>query len=310
MTDTTAGELLLDRVRALVPNLRARGQEVERLRRVPQESIDELTEAGVFKMSVPAEYGGYELDLATMNEVCAEIARGCCSTSWVVATTTAGTWVAGLYPEEATKDVFDSDGPCANLVISLRGLPTVSRADGGYRITGQWAFGTSSLHVRFFNLGVPYVDEDGTEDQLVVLLPADQVNVNDDWATTGLRGTGSNSFSVSDVFVPENRAMRISALLSEQYPSKAFRDRELYRAAYVPAFCALSSGTALGGARSALEYALQSIHKRGITYTHYQLQAEAPLTHLQLGEAKLKLASAQFHGDRALAAVQSKAATH
>src|ERR1051326_4350578 len=109
--DAPPAEGLADRTAVLVPKLRERAEAAERARRVPDESFDELAEAGVFRMCAPKKFGGYEADFKTQIEVLAHVARGCPSTSWVSTIFSAMAWLAGCFPDEAQEEIFADGDP-------------------------------------------------------------------------------------------------------------------------------------------------------------------------------------------------------
>src|ERR1051325_9381185 len=126
--DAPSAEGLAGRTAALVPNLRERAEAAERARRVPDESFDELAEAGVFRMCAPKRFGGYEVDFKTQIEVLAHVARGCPSTSWVSTIFSAMAWLAGCFPDEAQDEILGDGDPRIAGVAAPTG--TAVRVDG------------------------------------------------------------------------------------------------------------------------------------------------------------------------------------
>ena len=98
MATATGG--LVANATALIPFLRKSAPSAEKARRVPQDSYDALSAAGIFKMTAPKAYGGVEADFQTQCDVLAEIARGCPSTSWVATIYSAMSWLVGTFPDE------------------------------------------------------------------------------------------------------------------------------------------------------------------------------------------------------------------
>src|SRR6185437_11598642 len=99
-------EMLKARARALEPSLRARASECEELRRVPDASIAELHKSGIFRMLQPKRVGGSELPYRALVELCAILAEGCGSTSWVVANLASHHWMLAMWPVEAQNEVW------------------------------------------------------------------------------------------------------------------------------------------------------------------------------------------------------------
>ena len=89
------------------------------------------------------------------------------------------------------------------------------RVDGGYRVSGRWQFGSGSLHADrivggclVLVDGAPVMGERGLPEMLVAWLPRDDVTIHDTWHTTGLAGSGSNDYSVTDAFVPDGHVFQ------------------------------------------------------------------------------------------------------
>src|SRR6201992_1557909 len=105
----TAGqgaEGLLDRIAGLHDLLAKNAAQGEADRRVPQESIDALREAGAFKVATPRRYGGYETSMRTMLDVSAKVGEADGGTSWVVTLLNVCSWITGLFPGQAPDDAF------------------------------------------------------------------------------------------------------------------------------------------------------------------------------------------------------------
>jgi 3-hydroxy-9,10-secoandrosta-1,3,5(10)-triene-9,17-dione monooxygenase len=141
----------------------------------------------------------------------------------------------------------------------------------------------------------------------MVVVPAEDLTVIDDWHTVGLRGTGSVSTAAEDMFVPAHRAVPLGPLMQEQYPTKANASSPVFRSPMILTGCVTAVGPALGLAKAALENINDRLPGRHIHYTTYDDQATAPLTHLQIAEATMKLDEAEFHAYRAADTVDAKA---
>src|SRR5437763_6768796 len=130
---------LLARAEALVPVLRERAGEAEELRRVPDETIEDLHRTGLFRILQPKRVGGSELPFRSIVELVAVIGRGCGSTAWVLANLAAHHWLLGMWPPEAQDEIWGQspDNLIGSALIFPRGR--AKRVDGGYCLTGRWA---------------------------------------------------------------------------------------------------------------------------------------------------------------------------
>jgi alkylation response protein AidB-like acyl-CoA dehydrogenase len=210
-TPIAPAETALAQARALAPLLVEQSATNEQERRLSARSVEALTEAGLFAMSVPARRGGGEVDLATQLRVLEEIAQADSAAAWcvMIASTTA---LAGSYlADEGGAEIYGANPLGATSgVYAPRGA--ARRVEGGLRVTGRWPFSSGCEHSAWRLGGVlilgekgPLLLPDGTPDLRLAFFPAADTRVVDTWRVMGLRGTGSHDVEVEDVFVPERR---------------------------------------------------------------------------------------------------------
>ena len=287
---------LVERTAALVPMLRENAAATEAARRVPPENLEALSEAGVFKMTVPKRFGGYESDLQTQCDVLAELATGCPSTSWVATIFTALIWTIGTFCDEAQEEVFATPDVKVSCVFNVPAGQAVRR-DGGVVVSGRWPFNTGCHGADWTLMTALCEPEGGTGEPAPIgaLFPASELEIIDDWYATGMAGTGSNSTAAKDVFVPAHRIVSLPALLEGDFPARHNSAGPYFNFPTAALLIVNAGGTPLGIARGALEAFLERLPGRQITYTNYTSQAEAPVTHLRVGECALKLDSVDAH---------------
>ncbi|TDD33886.1 acyl-CoA dehydrogenase [Actinomadura sp. KC06] len=291
----------------LVPELRARAAEAERQRRLDDDLIDLLDKAGMLKLRVPARHGGHEVDMRTLVATIAELGRGDASVAWTTAVWSICSWLASLFPDAVQDEVFDVPGTRICGLLSPTG--TAVPQDGGFLFNGRWAFNTGALHSHW-NVLIAMAPAPGGDQQwpVMAIAPMSDMSIIDDWHTSGLRATGSVTTVATDLFIPMERVLPLPALLSEQYASEANAGNPIFRTPLLPTACMSVTGTALGLAAAAKEEFLRRAPERKITYTTYERQLEAPITHLQLAEAQMRMDEAAFHAERAAAALDAKSA--
>lgn len=298
LTDRPPRVELSERVETLVPLLRARALQTERDARVAPEVIAALAEAGVFRMTAPRAFGGDQVPMTTQVDVLATIARGCGSTSWVAAVYSVGVWFAGCFSDQAQDEVFAQADARVTLVAAPTG--TLTPTAGGYRLSGRWAFNTGCLDGHWAIVGAPRPPDESPDgfEGMVALVPYAELAIADDWNVSGLCGTGSRSISAEDVFVPDHRVLPMSEAQTGRHRSERHTGDPYYRAPIGAIANANSVGTPLGLGQAALELFLAGLSGRPITLTSYADRGLAPITHLQVGEAAVKLESAAFHARR------------
>jgi len=284
---------LVARAAALVPMLRERAAANEASRRLSQETFDVLSAADVFRMTAPKRFGGFEADFVTQCEVLAEIARGCGSSSWVATIFSAMSWLAGALPDEAQEEIFDSKDPRISGVFSPTGKAV--RKSGGFVVNGRWGFNTGGHGSNWTVVNVLAPNAAGVELPTCMLVRSRELERLDDWHASGMAATGSSTIVAKDVFVPEHRTCELPAMIEAQYPPRHNAANPYYGQPLAAVLTVNAGGTPVGIARAALEAFRERLPGRPITYTTYANKAEAPVTHLQIGEAALKIDSADAH---------------
>ncbi|MCC8249763.1 acyl-CoA dehydrogenase family protein [Saccharothrix luteola] len=294
---------LVRRASELVPVLRSHATWTEENRRLHEESVEALTAAGVFKLRLPRRYGGYERDTRTLVEVAAELARGDGSTAWTASVYGIAGWMACMFPDEVQDEVFSTPDVrvCGTLSPSGMAIPT----DGGLVLNGKWGFITGAWHSQW-QVVVAVTPVDGGHQPILGMVPMSELQIVDDWHTSGLSGTGSVTTVARDVFLPAERVLSMGAVLAGQYGSAHHADSPVYRTPLLPTAAASSVGAVVGMAKAAMDAFLERLPGRGITYTGYASQAEAPVTHFQVAEAALLIDEAEFHARRLASQVDGK----
>jgi alkylation response protein AidB-like acyl-CoA dehydrogenase len=303
-TQIPTREQLVLRAAELVPTLRKHAPWSEQNRRLHDDVVTALRDAGMFKLRTPKRYGGYEVDTRTLVEVASELGRADGSASWVTSVYWIPTWMACQFPDSVQDDIFAKDDAtvCGTLSPSAMAKP----ADGGVVVNGKWGFISGALHSEWQEIIAIFVPPDGEPYPIMALVPLSDLLVVDDWHVVGLKGSGSVSTVAQDVFIPQERILPLPVALSGDMASEANADAPIYRPPLLPVACATSVGTAIGLARAAREVFFKRLPDRKITYTEYEKQKDAPLTHLQVAEATQKIEQAEWHAQRLATLVDTK----
>jgi alkylation response protein AidB-like acyl-CoA dehydrogenase len=305
-TKAPTREELVSRAKAVAPVLRKHASWAEENRRLHEETIEALADAGMFRLRRPVRYGGYEVDTRTLVEVGTELGRADGATSWVASVYWIPTWMTCMFPDEVQDEVFAAPDVriCGTLSPSGMAVP----AEGGIVVNGKWGFISGALHSQWQEIIAINIPPDGEPYPVLALVPLSDLLIVDDWNTWGLRGTGSVSTVAQDVFIPAERVLPLPAVLQGQTASKRNAASPIYRAPLLPVASASSVGTVVGMAKAAKDTFDKRLPDRKITYTGYESQREAPITHLQVAEAAMKIDEAQFHAQRLAGLVDAKTA--
>jgi 3-hydroxy-9,10-secoandrosta-1,3,5(10)-triene-9,17-dione monooxygenase len=151
---------VLDGVRDLLPTLRERAEEAERLRVVPEASIKDLEGVGFFRLLQPKRFDGFEADPVDFYTAVREIASACGSTGWVSSVVGVHPWQVALFPDEAQQAVWGED-TTTRLSSSYAPTGKAQLTDGGYRLSGRWSFSSGCDHCSWVLLGGLVLNDDG-----------------------------------------------------------------------------------------------------------------------------------------------------
>ncbi|MEV0547710.1 3-hydroxy-9,10-secoandrosta-1,3,5(10)-triene-9,17-dione monooxygenase oxygenase subunit [Nocardia salmonicida] len=206
-----------ERVEALLPTLRERAQEAEDLRRIPEESMKALQETGFFRLLQPKQWGGHAADPVVFYDTVRKIASACGSTGWVAGIIGVHNWHLALFDQQAQQDVWGEDTD-VRISSSYAPMGAGQAVDGGYIVRGSWAWSSGSDHATWAVLGGPVIKNGKPVDFGSFLIPRSDYRIDDVWNVVGLRGTGSNTVVVEDVFVPSHRFLSFRAMSEGRAP--------------------------------------------------------------------------------------------
>ncbi len=226
----------LARARDLAEAITAAADEAERLRRLPPALVERLHEARLFRMLYPRSLGGDEVEPGLYVLAVAEVARADGSAGWCVSIANSTGLFAPYLSLGAARRVFgDPRATCAwGPPNECHGIAV----PGGYRISGRWDFASGCRHASWMGAHGPVVEPDGSLRKnrygrpaiLTWLFPAKEATLLDNWNPIGLRASASESYTVKDLFVPEELTgtREDPSLRREPGPLYAFPQQTLY----------------------------------------------------------------------------------
>ena len=267
--------LLPSSLRSAIEDGRA---EADAQRRLPAELAETLREAGAFRISTPLEYGGAELSLSEAAEVYEAFGRIDGPVAWNIWNGATG-FSAALLTEEGASIVWAEHDPI--IANSAHPAGVANQVPGGYRVSGRWAI-VSAIDVADW-VTLFAIVPGPTPEVRALFLPQRDATIVDTWHTTGMRGSGSKTVVVDDVFVPD--------VLTVSPFAPARIDRPLYR---IPAFTIASTGAApivLGIAQAALDEIVDIAPTKATD--NGQVLALRPHAHARIGEAHTALDAAR-----------------
>lgn len=245
---TADGVSAQDRATALVDLLDGAAARIEEAREMPADVLAALHGARMFRLLLPRSLGGDELDLRSHVETLEILARGDASAAWVVSQGAGCAMGAAFLEPAAARRWFGAPEAALAWGAGIQGRAV--RVEGGYRVTGKWAFASGSRHATLLGghsfvideAGDPVLRPDGSKLDRTLFLRRDQAEIEDVWDVIGLAGTGSDSFAVDDLFVAE------ADTIDRENPDELHEDGPLFKfpatTVYGLGFAALQVGIA------------------------------------------------------------------
>jgi indole-3-acetate monooxygenase len=246
---------LVERARALAPLISKEADEIERTRRLTPVVTTALIENGLYRALLPQSLGGAEAPLEIFMQMQEEIAKADASTAWCLGQCSVCAMVAAYLDRDAANEIFNKPPG----ILAWGAIAHEARAvPGGYRATARWDFASGSrqaswlgAHVRIVEQdGTPRKKPDGSPEIRTILFPVASATMHDVWDVIGLKGTGTDSYSVDNLFIPETFA----ALRDE--PAALREPGPIYKIPTHYVFAMGFAATSLGVARAMLDSAV------------------------------------------------------
>ncbi|MDT6985780.1 acyl-CoA dehydrogenase family protein [Streptomyces lusitanus] len=273
--------------------LREGAEQADRERRLPEETVHGLTEAGLMRLMTPRRLGGHQADARTLIEVAIELGRGCCSAAWVTGVINAGNFVVSLFPERAQEEVWGKNPDARTALVLGRPVSTVENAPGGIVVDGRWGYASGCLHADWMGGLVLVDDGSGRPTPHFALMPMGELTVEDTWRFTGMRGTGSHTVVADHVFVPRHRLLPYLPVLHGETDGLV-DPGHAYRNSLTGIFSIGLIGSVVGGADAAFRHVREQAPHRPVAGSSYENQAASPAFRSLLAEAAAKIESARL----------------
>ncbi|MFC9518263.1 3-hydroxy-9,10-secoandrosta-1,3,5(10)-triene-9,17-dione monooxygenase oxygenase subunit [Nocardiaceae bacterium NPDC056970] len=253
---------VLRSVRELLPAIAERAQTVDESRRVSDQTIRDLTAAGVFRMLQPARYGGLETSPVDFYEVVRAISGVCGSTGWVTSVLGVHPWHLALFDVKVQDEVWGQD---TSTLVSSAYAPVgeLVPVEGGYELSGSWRFSSGCDHASWALLGGLVVGAEGRPvDFMTVLVPRTDYRIKDVWDVVGLRGTASNEITVERAFVPEYRTIRNYEAAQLRGPGHKVNPASLFKLPFAAIFTSTVAAPVIGTVAGCYETYLSAMRDR------------------------------------------------
>ena len=280
---------ILENAWQLVPRLRERLGETEQLRRLPDETIKEAADAGIFSLLLPRDLGGAGGGLREFAELPRILAHGHLAAAWTLSFLVQHNFMMARMSLDAQREVFH-DGQPAFMAGVIAPPGKAVTADGGYVLNGHWGYATAVMHADWIQVFATV--DDGEGGSLVFLVPRGEVEVQETWNMSGMGGTGSNHVHAVDVFVPAHRTLDLDLWASRRNPGAQLHSESVYGYALRDILGFMYPAMAVGAAEVMLEEFRARIERRRQPYTQ-QMTIDTVTGQMRYAKAVASLRAAQ-----------------
>src|ERR1700716_3146861 len=247
---------LIERARALAPLITREADEIERTRRLTEPVVSALVENGLYRVLLPQSFGGTEAPPEIFMQMLEEVAKADASTAWCLGQCSVCAMTAAYLDPDAANQIFNAPPG----ILAWGAIAHEAHAvPGGYRANARWDFASGSRQASWLGAHVQIVEADGTRrlkpngapEVRTILFPLASATMYDVWDVIGLNGTGTDSYSVDNLFIPE----KFTALRDD--PTALREKGPLYRLTTNMVFGMGFAATSLGVARATLDAAIE-----------------------------------------------------
>ena len=298
----SAGEIVAA-ARALAPEVAQRGDEIAARRGLPPDLVAAMRRAGIFRMPMPRAWGGPEMSPRAQTEVIELLSAADPALGWCAMIGSDAGYYGAFLDEAPARALF----PALDVVTAglIQPAGRAQRVDGGYRVSGRWAFGSGCTHADVivggclvFEGDAPVTTERGLPEWRIAMAPARSWRILDTWYTTGLAGSGSHDYTVEDLFVPAEHTFSLLEAPRRKEPLYAFNGM----------FFSNMHGVPLGLARRAIDTVLGLAGEKRVV-PEFVLLRDLPRVRSALARAEMWLGAARAYSYETLDAVWEELCT-
>ncbi|MCR8924265.1 flavin-dependent monooxygenase [Dasania sp. GY-MA-18] len=289
-----ACQSLTEKVQVILPIIANNAQLAEEERKVPKENIELLKKIGFTRAFQPKAYGGLEVTLAEFGECVATLAGACASTAWASSLLATHSHQLALFSPKLQEEVWGQD-PLATLSSSVAPLGKIEEVEGGIRISGDLTWSSGCDHAEwailgFIRKGNEHFPEPHTH---FAVVPRSDYEIIDDWYACAMKGSGTKTLKVRDVFVPNYRIESAKALMEGKSSGYGlYPDSEIFFSPYRPYFACGFSAISLGIAEQMIKWFIVRSKTRVRAYTGAEVGKDVP-AYMRLAESRHQVNAAR-----------------
>lgn len=271
----TSKNPMLDKLKEILPAIRANAHKAEELRQVPKENIEMLHGIGLNRAFLPKAYGGLEISLPEFTDCIAALAGACCSTAWAYSLLCTHNHQMAMFSKQAQEE-FWGENPDAVASSSIAPFGKYEEAEGGIIFTGDMKWSSGVDHADWIIVGLNRMIND-EKVYCFAVIPKSQFTIIDDWFSVGMQGSGTKTARIEGVFVPEHRIQAAKDMMEGRHVGRElYPDSKIYHTPYRPYFACGFAAMSLGVAERMIEVYKDLTKNRVRAYTGAKVGGSVP----------------------------------
>lgn len=289
---SVANESLLEKIKAILPEIAERANAAEDLRRVPDENIKLLKDIGLHRAFQPKVYGGLEISLPEFADCIVTIAGACAGTAWAFSLLCTHSHQIAMFPKQLQDEIWLAN-PDATASSSIAPFGKVEEVEGGVQLSGDYGWSSGCDHAEYAIVGFNRFDAEGKKIYSFGVIPRKDYEIVDNWFAGAIKSSGSKQLKIRDLFIPEYRIQKAKDMMEGKSAGFGlYPDSKIFYSPYRPYFASGFSAVSLGIAERMLEAFKAKQKTRIRAYTGANLGASTPAL-MRLAESTHQVAAAR-----------------
>ena len=283
---------LLEDLKAILPAIAANAAQAEKDRKAPDENIALLKGIGMHRAFQPKHYGGMEISLPQFADCVVALAGACASTAWAFSLLCTHSHQLAMFSKQLQDEIW-GDNPDATASSSIAPFGKVEETEGGVIFNGEMGWSSGSDHAEWAIVGCRRLDAEGNQNYCFAVLPRSDYEIRDDWFAAGMKGSGTKTLIIKDVFVPNHRIQKAKDMMEGKSAGFGlYPDSKIFYTPYRPYFASGFAAIGLGIAERMLEAYREKTKNRVRAYTGVNVGTATPAL-MRLAESTHQVAAAR-----------------
>lgn len=273
MTETN---FLLERIKKILPEIAKNANQAEIDRKTPKENIQLLNDIQFNRAFLPKAYGGFEISLPEFTECVVELSKACAGTAWAYSLLCTHNHQLAMFPKQLQDEIW-KDNPDAVASSSIAPFSTIEEVEGGIRLSGEMGWSSGCDYADWAIVGCNRFDKEGNKIYSFAVIPRSDYEIVDNWFVMGMKGSGSKTLKIDNVFIPEYRIQAAQAMMTGKSAGFGlYPESKIFYTPYRPYFACGFSAISLGVAERMLEAFKERTKNRVRAYTGAKVGAATP----------------------------------